>query len=74
MVREISPTIRLRKPLPGLPPVPEVLPSQSDECDPSQNGALPECLHWQRKAFPSFSAVKGFGANPVPLCEPSHQG
>ena len=30
-------------------------------CEPSQNGALPECLHWQRNALPSFSAVNALG-------------
>jgi len=43
-------------------------------CEPSQNGAFADCLHWQSQAGPVFSAVNFCGANPFPLCDPSQKG
>lgn len=48
--------------------------SQSALCEPSQSGAFFECLHAQKNAFLSSSAVHFIGEKDEPLCEPSQKG
>lgn len=43
-------------------------------CEPSQSGALPVCLHWQKYTVFVSSAVQAIGVNDVSLCAPLQNG
>ena len=43
-------------------------------CDPSQNGGVEVCLHWQSHAGPLSSGVWARGVKSVPLWDPSQKG
>jgi hypothetical protein len=43
-------------------------------CEPSHNAGFWVRLQPHSHAVPSVSAVKGFGANSLPLCDPSQNG
>ena len=43
-------------------------------CEPSQSGALPVCLHWQKYTVFVSSAVQAIGVMDVPLCGPLQNG
>jgi hypothetical protein len=43
-------------------------------CEPSQSGALPVCLHWQKYTVFVSSAVQAIGVKDVPLCAPLQNG
>jgi len=43
-------------------------------CEPSQSGALPVCLHWQKYTVFVSSAVQAIGVKDVSLCAPLQNG
>jgi len=43
-------------------------------CEPSQSGALPVCLHWQKYTVFVPSAVHAIGVKDVSLCAPLQKG
>ena len=43
-------------------------------CEPSQSGALPVCLHWQKYTVFVSSAVQAIGVKAVSLCAPLQNG
>jgi len=43
-------------------------------CEPSQSGALPVCLHWQKYTVFVSTAVQAIGVKDVSLCAPLQNG